>query len=76
MTDTTDILEQLTARLDGMNLEIAWLRSTLDIQFKRIAALQAEVDLLPASRRRRRHAMRPPTVASPPVRGRNGNGHG
>jgi hypothetical protein len=75
MTDTTDILKKRTARLDGMNFEIAWLRSTLDIQFKRIAALQAEVDLLPASRRRRRHAM-PPTVVSPPVSGRNGNGHG
>ena len=76
MTDTTDTLKQLTARLDGMNVEIAWLRSTLDIQFKRIAALQAEVDLLPVSRRRRRQAMRPPTVVSPPVSGRNGNGHG
>ena len=75
MTDTTDLLEKLTARLDGMTFEIAGLRSILDVQFKRIAAMQAELDLLPAARRRR-HAMRPPTLTPPPVSGRNGNGHG
>ena len=62
-------LAVLNAHVTGLALELAEVRSTLDIQFKRIAALQAEVDLLPASRRRR-DAVRPPAAVPP----NNGNG--
>ena len=65
-------LAQLNARLAGLTFEMAGIRSTLDTQFKRIAELQAELDLLPAARRRR-EAMRLPT--SPPRPAHNGNGH-
>ena len=68
------ILEELAglnARVAGLAFELAGVRTTLDIQFKRIAELQAEVDLLPAARRRRQ-AMRAP--GSVPVPGHNGNG--
>jgi uncharacterized small protein (DUF1192 family) len=62
-------LAVLNAHVAGLALELAEVRSTLDIQFKRIAALQAEVDLLPAARRRRQ-AERVPA----PVPAHNGNG--
>ena len=68
----TDTLKELTTRVAGLTFEVAGLRAVLDVQFKRIAAMQAELDLLPAARRRR-HAMRAPMFVSPPAR--NGNGH-
>ena len=55
-SDSAAILKELAAmnaRLAGLTFEVAGLRSTLDIQFKRIAALQAELDMLPTARRRR-----------------------
>jgi uncharacterized small protein (DUF1192 family) len=65
-------LAVLNAHVEGLALELVDVRTTLDIQFKRIAALQAEMDVLPAARRRR-HTMRAPA----PVTGHNGNGsHG
>jgi hypothetical protein len=55
MTTTADPL--ILKALATLTTEVASLRSALDIQFKRIAAMQAEIDLLPASRRRRHLAM-------------------
>jgi hypothetical protein len=46
-------LLQLSSRLEEQALEMAIMRTELDIQFKRIAALQAELDVLPAVQRRR-----------------------
>ena len=62
-------LAVLNAHVAGLALELAEVRNTLDIQFKRIAELQAEVDVLPAARRRRQ-TMRAPA----PVPAHNGNG--
>jgi len=57
MTDETSTilsrLLQISSRLDEQALEITLLRHELDIQFRRIAALQAELDVLPAVQRRR-----------------------
>ena len=64
---TPDPVLQAIARLAS---DIAALRATQDVQFKRIAELQAEVDLLPASRSRRHLALQPP----PPAPKHNGNG--
>ena len=64
-------LAVLNAHVEGLALELVDVRTTLDIQFKRIAALQAEVDLLPAARRRR-EALRAPAVVALPAH--NGNG--
>ena len=63
-------LAVLNAHVAGLALELAEVRNTLDIQFKRIAELQAEVDVLPAARRRRQ-TMRAPA----PVPAHNGNGN-
>jgi uncharacterized small protein (DUF1192 family) len=65
-------LAVLNAHVSGLALELAEVRTTLDIQFKRIAALQAEVDLLPAARRRRDLVRAPAPV--PPGNG-NGRSH-
>ena len=74
MTTTADPL--ILKALATLTTEVASLRSALDIQFKRIAAIQAEIDLLPASRRRRHLVEMPlPTVATPKV-GHTGNGNG
>ena len=62
-------LAVLNAHVAGLALELAEMRTTLDIQFKRIATLQAEVDLLPAARRRRGAGR-----AAAPVPAHNGNG--
>ena len=64
-------LAELKARLTGLTFEMAGVRSTLAIQFKRIADLQAELDLQPAARLRR-EAMR--TATSPPSPRHSGNG--
>lgn len=76
MTDSADILKELTARLAGLTFEMAGIRSVLDIQFKRIAAMQAEIDLLPVARRRRRQEMHLATSLRPPAHNGNGRSHG
>jgi hypothetical protein len=43
---TTDVLRNLASRLKQHDVEMSMLRKVLDIQLKRIALLQAEVDLL------------------------------
>jgi hypothetical protein len=46
-------LKQLVFRLHEQALEMATLRAALDVQFTRIAQMQAELDLMPHARRRR-----------------------
>ena len=43
---TTSVLRDLASRLKEHDVEMSMLRKVLDIQLKRIALLQAEVDLL------------------------------
>ena len=62
-------LKQLDALLQAQALEVANLRSVLDVQFKRIAQMQAELDVLPTARERRQSIR--PQLQSPS----NGNGH-
>ena len=72
--ESPDILRELAmlnAHVAGLALELAEVRNSLDIQFKRIAQLQAEMDLSPAGRRR--GAVRAP--ASVPAHHGNGDGH-
>jgi hypothetical protein len=66
-------LLQINGRLDEQALEMTILRNALDVQFKRIADLQAQLDVLPSARRRRAAALTlvPPSRPSP-----NGNGTG
>jgi len=63
-------LKQLDSKLQAQALELDNLRAALDVQFKRIAQMQAELDLLPTARERRkflRLLLQPPSS--------NGNGH-
>jgi hypothetical protein len=46
-------LHQIAARLEDQALESAALRSALDIQFTRIAQMQAELDVMPGGRQQR-----------------------
>jgi hypothetical protein len=43
----------MSAALHEQRLEVASLRAILDVQFKRIAHMQAELDVLPTARERR-----------------------
>jgi hypothetical protein len=63
-------LRQLSDRLNEQALEMAALRAAVDVQFTRIAHMQAELDVLPVRRDRRKtiRALLHPPVAS------NGNG--
>jgi len=63
-------LEEIRARLAEQAIETAALRSALDVQFTRIAQMQAQLDrVVPARRKRDAGAMRLLQPASP-----NGNG--
>ena len=70
-TDILKRLRELGERLDLHALEMSNLRAFLDTQFKRIADLQAELDVLPAARRRR-EALRREALAAPALSGGNG----
>lgn len=63
-------LENLLTQLQAQSEEIATIHTLLDIQFKRIAQMQAELDLLPHARRRRQTMRALP--AAPPAH--NGDG--
>ena len=52
-TSEKTTLKQLVTRLHEQSLEMATLRAALDVQFTRIAQMQAELDLLPHARKRR-----------------------
>ena len=63
-------VKQLDAKLQAQALLVDSLRAALDVQFKRIAEMQAELDVLPTARERRkvlRAQLDPPS--------NNGNGH-
>ena len=47
-------LRRINSRLDSQGLELNVLRAELEIQFKRIASLQAELDVRAAHTRRAR----------------------
>jgi hypothetical protein len=47
-------LRALSSRIDEQRAEMSSLRVRLEIQFKRIACLQAELDVLPTARKERR----------------------
>ena len=47
-------LKRLDAQLQAQALEVANLRLALDVQFQRIAQMQAELDVLPTARERRK----------------------
>jgi hypothetical protein len=51
-------IHDINVRLDRLTLEMSNLSAFLDTQFRRIAALQAELDLLPAARTRREELRR------------------
>jgi hypothetical protein len=67
-------LKKLDAQFQEQALEVASLRSALDVQFKRIAQMQAELDMLAAARARRK------TISALlhllPASNNNGNGKG
>jgi len=67
-------LKKLDAQLQEQALEVANLRSALDVQFKRIAQMQAELDILGTARARRK------TISALshqlPASHNNGNGKG
>jgi uncharacterized coiled-coil protein SlyX len=64
------MLRLLEARLNQQAFELATLRAAFDVQFKRIAEMQLELDRLPHARRRRQVLGR--GSAEPPPH----NGHG
>jgi len=72
---TAGELRQLSARLDEQRSEMTRLRRKLDVQFKRISDLLAELDTLPATRKRR-PSLRALTQSPPPSSNGNGRGHG
>jgi len=51
-------LKELQSRLQNQAQELSTLRTAIDIQFKRIAQIQGELDLLPHARRRRKALLR------------------
>jgi hypothetical protein len=57
MTTSAATLDQLASRLRQQAVEMATLRAAVDVQFKRIAAMQAGLDVLRFARTRR-HALR------------------
>jgi hypothetical protein len=64
-------LRKTNLRLAQQGEEIASLRASADIQFKRMAQIQAELDALPAARERRSAVRTHLTLALPPAN-RNG----
>ncbi len=66
-------VRQINVRLEAQAQEIRKLQRTTDIQFKRIAHMQAELDAMPVARKHRQAAralLRPFAVHA----GNNGNG--
>ena len=72
MPTFTDILE-LHSMIRDHALEIDRLHAALDIQFTRIAQMQAELDVLPHARKRR-EALRA-LLTQPPAPNGNGGPH-
>jgi len=70
MSTVSTTLADVLLRLNETTLELESLRAAFDVQFKRIAAMQAELDSLPHARRRRRALL----TALTPIQPGNGNG--
>lgn len=70
MKSLDPIVLQLQAKIRGHELEMAALRASLDVQLKRIAQMQAELDVLPHARKRRASLR----AILDPVPSHNGNG--
>jgi len=51
-------LKELRSRFQHQAQELSTLRTAIDTQFKRIAQIQGELDLLPHARRRRKALVR------------------
>jgi uncharacterized coiled-coil protein SlyX len=62
-------LQELEARFREQAVEMTNLSTAIDVQFKRIAQIQAELDALPQARRRRLALL-----AQPPSHSGNGRG--
>jgi len=60
--------------LRAQALEVDNLRAALDVQFKRIAQMQAELDVLPMARARRKTIRA--LLEQLPANNNNGNGKG
>ena len=67
-------VQQINVRLEEQAQEIKRLQRTTDIQFKRIASMQAELDAMPTARRKRRQIVR--ALLRPFVTHVNNNGNG
>ena len=63
-------LLKLDEKLQAQALEIADLKAALDVQFQRIAQMQAELDVIPTARERRKSIH----LGLQPL-SNNGNGH-
>ena len=70
MTKSAATIEQLMSRLHEHALELAAVRATIAVQFKRIAEMQAELDVLPHARKRRK-TLRALLAEPPSHNGRN-----
>jgi hypothetical protein len=66
------MLQEINARLDEQAEEMTGLRKAFEIQFTRIAELQAELDVSPAGRRRRNEEIH--LLSFPLLPPHNGNG--
>jgi hypothetical protein len=67
MTEILTALRKTHAMLAQQATEIATLKATASVQFRRIADMQAELDVLARNRARRRTLLT--RLQSPPVRG-------
>ena len=72
-SDPLTLLE-LQAKIHANELEMASLRAALDVQFTRITQMQAELDVLPHARERRK-TVRMLLARRPSSNGDNGRGH-
>ena len=66
-------LRLMNVQLKAQAVEIASLRAAADIQFTRIADMQAELDVLPTARERREEVR---VLRRPPDSAGNHNGNG
>ena len=74
MNTALGILQEFGTRLREQALEIAQLRAALDVQFQRIAEMQAELDRLPQARRRRQVAAAGASESHDHATAHNGDG--
>jgi hypothetical protein len=68
------LLRHMNTRFEEQLAETKKLQALIDVQFKRIAAIQAELDVLPIAQQRRNtiRALLQPLISAQP---HNGTGH-